>query len=124
MSRHNPFPAKKSRLPPIGKALAAVKAIRRAVDERMDEKSIQALLKEEVGLNWSLLTALQYLTGKQALGALEALPANWVGEDGTTMDDVEGAVAVAHLVCANLKPDARLSAGVLVEHFRDPSSRP
>lgn len=118
MSRRNPFPAKKSRLPPLGKALVAVHAIQAVLNGRMDHEEVMDYLGGEVGLNWNLLTAMQYLTGKQALGALKTLPANWVGEDGMTMEQVEEAALVAHHMCANFKPGAALSAGDLVKHFK------
>lgn len=120
MNRRNPFPAKKSRLPPLGKALAAVHVVKRALDERMDNAQIQAYLKQEVGLNWNLLTAFQYLTGKEAMGALGALPNDWVGEDGTDKLEIADIVSIAHHMCANFAPSgAPLSAGDFVKLFRN-----
>lgn len=76
----DPFPRKKARLPPLGKALAAVHVVQEVMAERMDDKQVSSYLRQEVGLQWTLLTAFQYLTGQEAIGALRELPQGWVGE--------------------------------------------
>lgn len=115
----NPFPKKKSRLPPLGKALAAVHVVQEVLAERMDDKQVSSYLRQEVGLQWTLLTAFQYLTGQEAIGALSELPQGWVGEGGLTRAQVLEAVAAAHQVCANFHPSGRaMSAGLLVQQFK------
>lgn len=115
----NPFPKKKSKLPPLGKALAAVHAIEAVREERMDDRQARAFLREQVGLNWSLLTAFQYLTGQEAMAAIDALPEDWVSGDGTTKKEALGAILVANHFCATFHPSGTpMSAGLLVRHFK------
>lgn len=115
----NPFPKKKSRLPPLGKALAAVHVVQEVLAERMDDKQVSSYLRQKVGLQWTLLTAFQYLTGQEAIGALSRLPQDWVGEGGMTRAQVLESVTAAHQMCANCHPSGRdLSAGLLVQAFK------
>lgn len=117
MSR-NPFPKKKSKLPPLGKALVAARVLLDVRDEKLDGKAAGALLREEVGLNWSVLTAAQYLTGKEAMVALEALPRGW-SNGGQDKRNLIEAVLFANLLCAQGHPKgSQLSAGVLVSAFK------
>lgn len=119
----NPFPKKKSRLPPLGKALAAVHVVQEVLAERMDDKQVSTYLRQQVGLQWTWLTALQYLTGQEAIGALRALPQDWVGEGGMTRAQVLESVAAAHQVCANFHPSGHaMSAGLLVKQFKPVSA--
>lgn len=118
--RHYTFPKAKSKLPPLGKALAAVTVVDAITREAMDEKQATAYLRSEVGLNWSFLTAFQYLTGKEALGALLALPEDWVGEDGMTRARVEQIVWLANHYCANAHPSGEaMSGGLLIPALRE-----
>lgn len=111
------FPKKKSKLPPQGKAIAAATALLAVGSGTMDDKQVGRMLREQVGLNWTLLTAVQYLTGKEAIGALKALPADW-NEAGLNRSQLFAAVALAHDMAANLHPKSPLSAGSLVRHFK------
>lgn len=114
----NPFPKKKSKLPPLGKALIAAKVVLDVRDEKLEVAEAGALLRREVGLNWSLITAAQYLTGKEAVGAIEALPAGWSDEQLAKRDLVE-AVLFANLLCAQGHPKgSQLSAGLMVPAFK------
>lgn len=114
----SPFPKKKSKLPPLGKALLAAKVLLDVRDEKLDDKAAGALLREEVGLNWSVLTAAQYLTGKEAVGVIDTLPAGWSDERLAKRDLIE-AVLFAHLLCAQSHPEgSQLSAGLLVPAFK------
>lgn len=79
---HSVFPKKKSNLPPLGKALAAAKVLLDFLDHKLDTKEAGLILRREVGLQWSVLTAAQYLTGKEAMGALAGLQADWADGPG------------------------------------------
>jgi hypothetical protein len=116
--RRNPFPRKKSKLPPLGKAIVAARVLLDVRDEKLDDKAAGALLREEVGLNWSVLTAAQYLTGKEAVGAVELLPADWSDEHLSKRGLIE-AMCFANLACAQGHPrGSQLSAGLAVPAFR------
>lgn len=116
--RRNPFPKKKSKLPPLGKAIVAARVLLDVRDEKLDDKAAGAIMREEVGLNWSVLTAAQYLTGKEAVGALEPLPADWSDEHLSKRGLIE-AMWFANLVCAQGHPrGSQLSAGLAVPAFR------
>lgn len=97
-------PKKKSRLPPQGKAVAAAFALIDTLEGRIDEKAAGLRLREQVGLNWSFLTCLQYLSGQEALRALKALPSNW-SQDGRTKGDLIAATLLAAHTVANALPD-------------------
>lgn len=116
--RHNPFPKKKSKLAPLGKAMAAAKALLAVRDEKMDAKEAGLFLRNEVGLQWTILTAAQYLTGKEAMQALESLPTDW-SDGSTTKKLMIEAVLFANLFCAQAHPSgSSLSAGSLVPAFK------
>jgi len=116
--KRNPFPRKKSRIPPLGKAVVAARVLLDVRDEKLDDKEARALLRDQVGLNWSLLTAAQYLTGKEAVGAIEPLPAGWSDEHLSKRDLIE-AVLFANLLCAQGHPKgSQLSAGLMVPAFK------
>ena len=56
-------------------------------------------LRTEFGLHWSALTCVQYLSGKDAVGALTALPDEWSDQERTKSDLLQAAVmalAVVH----------------------------
>lgn len=108
---------KKSPLKPREKALAACRALDQFIAGK-DPKSIGAALREEVGLQWTVLTAVQYLTGKEARDALDALPADFVFE-GRNKFELKLLEALANDCAANAHPHGtRLSAGLLVEKFK------
>jgi hypothetical protein len=115
--RQGVFPKRKSKLSAQGKAIAAARGLIAVAEGAMDEKQVGAFLREAVGLNWSLLTAIQYLTGQEAINAVEALPAGWF-EDGMDKQRVVAAMTMAHDMAANLHPKASLSAGLFVKHFK------
>ncbi|KRG47066.1 MULTISPECIES: hypothetical protein [Stenotrophomonas] len=101
------FPKKKSRLSPQGKAIAAAHALLDTMEGRLDEKAAGRWLREEVGLQWSMLTCLQYLSGKEALGALKALPNDW-SERGRTKQHLQAASILAAHAVANIRQDERM----------------
>lgn len=112
------FPKKKSNLPPLGKAIAAAKALLDFRDEKIDTKEAGLILRREVGLQWTVLTAAQYLTGKEAMQALAGLPGDWTDGAWTKQRMME-AVMFANLVCAQTHPNgSSLSAGSLVSAFK------
>ena len=111
------FPKRKSKLPPQGKAVAAAQALLAVAEGAMDDKQAGAFLRERVGLNWSLLTAIQYLTGQEAIGAIEALPADW-SEGAVDRKQLVAALVLAHDMAANLHPTSPLSAGSFVKPFK------
>ncbi len=115
---HNPFPKKKSKLPPTGKAIAAAMALLAVRDGKMEAKEAGQFLRARVGLQWTVLTAAQYLTGKEAMQALDSLPPEWSTEGYTRKQMVE-AVLFANLFCAQAHPSgSSLSAGSLVAEFK------
>ncbi len=101
------FPKKKSRLSPQGKAIAAAHVLLDSAEGRLDEKAAGRWLREEVGLQWSMLTCLQYLSGKEALAALKALPNDW-SERGRTKQHLQGASILAAHAVANMRQDGRM----------------
>jgi hypothetical protein len=111
------FPKRKCKLTPQGKAVAAASVLMAISEGTMDDKQAGRFLRDRVGLNWSLLTAIQYLTGQEAIGALEALPAGW-SEHGLDKTQLGAAVVMAHDMAANLHPTSALSAGLLVKKFK------
>ncbi|UID80477.1 hypothetical protein J3U96_08945 [Stenotrophomonas maltophilia] len=77
------------------------------MEGRLDEKAAGRWLREEVGLQWSMLTCLQYLSGKEALGALKALPNDW-SERGRTKQHLQAASILAAHAVANMRQDGRM----------------
>ncbi|CAE6780640.1 hypothetical protein [Xanthomonas arboricola] len=98
------FPKKKSRLSPQGKPIAAAQVLLESVEGRLDEKAAGKRLREEVGLQWSYLTCIQYLSGQEALAAIESLPKGWE-ESGRTQVHLLGAAVLAAHTVANLRSD-------------------
>ncbi|WP_157981373.1 hypothetical protein [Cognatilysobacter tabacisoli] len=74
-------------------------------------------LSAEIGSQWSLLTAMQYLTGQRADKAVQHwLPA--FERSGLTRGRIEALVALANEYCANGVPGKTLSSGLLVDAYR------
>lgn len=101
------LPKKKGRLSPQWKAIVAAHALLDTVEGRLDEQAAGRWLREEVGLQWSMLTCLQYLSGKEALGALKALPNDWL-ERGRTKQHLQAASILAAHAVANMRQDGRM----------------
>ena len=102
----------------MGKAITAAKALLAVRDEKMDAKEAGLFLRTEVGLQWTILTAAQYLTGKEAMQALDGLPADW-SDGSSTKKHMTEAVLFANLFCAQAHPNgSSLSAGSLVPAFK------
>jgi hypothetical protein len=114
----SPFPRKKSKLGPQGKTISAALVLLDVMDEKIDAQAAGLRLRQEVGLQWSFITCLQYLSGKEALGAVEALPNDWTQDGRTKTDVIRAVVAAAHTV-ANVRSDGTmLCASDLAEHFK------
>jgi len=101
------FPKRKSRLSVQGKAVAAAHALLDTVEGRIDEKTAGRRLREEVGLQWSFPNCLQYLSGQEALAAIEALPNDW-SEHGRAKRHLQAAVILAAHTVANVHPDGTM----------------
>ena len=105
--RRIPFPAKKSRLTPQGKTIVASRVLLDVMDEKLDESAARIRLTSEIGLQWSVITAMQYLSGKEAIAATAHLPEDW-SQDGMTRMDVFKAIFIAANAVANALPDGRM----------------
>lgn len=102
MRDHN-FRPKRKTLPPLAKVKLASNVLAAVLAEKIDEKQAGVLLREATGTQWSLLTCLQYLSGKEAIGAIEVLPSDW-NEDGMTKEGLQAAIKVAAHAVANFHP--------------------
>ncbi|TDK30974.1 hypothetical protein [Luteimonas terrae] len=123
MRDHNLTPPKK-KLTPLVKVKLAAFALAAVLADRMSEKDAGRLLREATGTQWSLLTCMQYLSGKEALGAIAALPDDWA-EDGMTKQVLEHSTKVAAFTVANAHPKgAPLCASELAKQFRGQESLP
>src|SRR3546814_17453062 len=76
------------------------------MEGRLDEKAAARRLRDEVGLNWSMITAVQYLSGKEAIRAVARLSADW-SHDGRTRKDVLLAIILAADAVNNARPDGQ-----------------
>lgn len=106
MTKRNPFPrhSGKSKLKPKDKAIAAAMAMLDVVEDKIDEKQVGRRLKEEVGLQWSWLNCIQFLSGKEAVNELVDLPNDWSEDGRTKLELLAAAFTAAHTV-ANLRSD-------------------
>jgi len=62
------------------------------------ECELRSLLVNEIGLAWSPLNCVQYLSGKEATAALAALPEDWQGLDRNKKDLLRASVVSLELV--------------------------
>lgn len=114
----NPFPKKKSQLSPQGKAIATALVLLDVLEDKIDVSVAGQRLRREVGLQWSFITCLQYLSGREALSALQALPSDWMQNGRSKGDALRAVIAAVHTV-ANVRPDGvMLCASDLAEEFR------
>ena len=112
------FPKKKSRLPTQAKAVVAANVLLDTVEGKIDEKVAGVRLREAIGLQWSFLTCIQYLSGQEALMALKALPSDW-SEDGRQKRHVlAAAVLAAHMVANFRSKGPMLCASHLAEELK------
>lgn len=114
---HNLTPPRK-KLPPLVKVQLAAAALAAVLSDRMSEEDAGRVLREGTGTQWSLLTCMQYLSGREALGAIAALPASWA-EGGMTKDGLESATKVAAFAVANAHPEGTpLCASDLAKQYK------
>lgn len=102
MRDHNLTP-KRKKLPALAKVQLASTVMAAVLAEKIDEKQAGVLLRQATGTQWSLLTCLQYLSGKEAIGAVESLADSW-SEDGMTKEGLQAAIKVAAHAVANFHP--------------------
>lgn len=107
MSMRGMFPKKKSRLPAQAKAVAAAHVLLDSAEGLLDEKAAGRRLREEVDLQWTYLTCIQYLSGQEALQALKAMTNDWT-ENGRTKLHLLGAAILAAQTVANLRSDGTM----------------
>ncbi|EML7988776.1 hypothetical protein D7Y24_10545 [Stenotrophomonas maltophilia] len=118
MLRNHNFNPPKKKLPPLVKVKLSTVALSAVLSERMTEEDAGRLLREATGTQWSLLTCVQYLSGKEARGAITQLPEDWV-EDGMTKQALEHATKVAAFAVANAHPEGTpLCASDLAKQYR------
>lgn len=77
------------------------------MEGRIDEKAAGRRLREEVGLQWSFLTCLQYLSGQEALATLKALSSDW-SQDGRTKQHLLAAAILAAHTVANARSGGKM----------------
>lgn len=102
MRDHNLRPNRK-KLAPLAKVQLASTVMAAVLAEKIDEKQAGVILREATGTQWSLLTCLQYLSGKEAIGAVEGLPDRW-SEEGMSKAGLQAAIKVAAHAVANFHP--------------------
>jgi hypothetical protein len=80
-------------------------------------KQVGRMMSEELGRQWSVLTAMQYLTGQKADKPIGQW-AEMFDSVGLTRSSIEALVAVANDFCANAVPGKTMSSGLLVGAYR------
>lgn len=110
----------RAKAPAKSKALASAEVLLKVRAGAMDEKQAGLELRVRVGKQWSLIAAVPYLSGQEALTALLALPDDYT--DGElTKERLLEAVAIANLACVNASPGGGLlSVGLNVRKFKLP----
>lgn len=112
------FPKKKSRLSAQGKAVVAANVLLDAVEGKIDEKMAGVRLREAVGLQWSFLTCVQYLSGQEALVALKALPNDWSEAGRQKRHVLAAAILAAHMVANFRSKGPMLCASHMAEELK------
>lgn len=112
------FPKKKSRLSTQAKAVVAANVLLDAVEGKIDEKMAGVRLREAIGLQWSFLTCVQYLSGQEALVALKALPNDWSEEGRQKRHLQAAAIMAAHMVANFRSQGPMLCASHLAEELK------
>ncbi|ASW44569.1 MULTISPECIES: hypothetical protein [Xanthomonas] len=87
-----------AKLSPQQKAIVAAHAVLNMAEGKADERAVRSLLVNEIGLAWSPLNCLQYLSGKEATAALTALPDNWKQLDRNKSDLLRASVVSLAMV--------------------------
>lgn len=91
------------RFRPLEKVQLATQVLVLFVGEQIDEAQAGRFLRE-AGLRWSLLNAIQYLSGKQAREAIDRLPEDWSDAPFNKAQLLAAVHVAAHMV-ANLRSD-------------------
>lgn len=113
------FPKKNSTLKPNEKAVIAAYVLHRIAAGEIDDKEAGQILRREIGLQWTFLTAIQYLTGKEAAESIASLPANQ-HFFGLTKNQIIQMLAIANHLAANIRADGRpLTPGFMVHLFKE-----
>ena len=99
-----PRTIKNQRYRPLEKVIIATNLLGLEVAGQLDEKQASRFLRKDAGLPWSLLTCMQYLSGKEAIAAVEGLPEGW-SEGTTTKEGMQAAIKVAAHAVANIRSD-------------------
>ncbi|WP_369975460.1 hypothetical protein [Xanthomonas bundabergensis] len=103
----SPWPAKrKAKIPPQKKAIVAGQLFLDLVEEKIDPQAMARRLREEIGLQWTWLSCMQYLSGKEALAVFQALPPGWEQGGRNRLQMLSASLLAAHTV-ANLRSDGR-----------------
>lgn len=117
--RFNPFPKKKSHLNSLGKTAVAARVMLDVMNEKIDQKEAGQRLRSGIGLNWSWVNMVQFLSGQEALGAWRQLPHDW-SQDGLTRRDIFIAIIAAAVGVNHARPDGqRLCASYLAQDLKD-----
>lgn len=120
---HNLTPPPK-KLAPLVKVKLAAAALSAVLAERMTEEEAGRMLREATGTQWSILTCIQYLPGKEALGAIAQLPDDWT-EDGMSKEGLESATKAAAFLVANAHPKGTpLCASDMAKQYRGKELKP
>ncbi|HUR39748.1 MAG TPA: hypothetical protein VM240_01120 [Verrucomicrobiae bacterium] len=91
-------------------------------DELLDATAAGLRLREAIGLQWTFLSGVQYLSGKTAIAAITALPGDWT-DAGRSKAELLGAILSAADIVANVRPDGEpLCASELAKHLRTPAN--
>jgi hypothetical protein len=116
MGQSSRAPAKRrGLLTPQAKAIVAAKAVLLVFAGTVDERDIGPQLRRATGLQCSFLTALPYVTGQEAIGALGA----WRDGELTKADLGKAVMLAAAGACAAGAPSGSpLSGGHLVSAVR------
>lgn len=121
MRKRNLTPPRK-KLTPLAKVKLAATVFVAASAGQLDEKEAGQILRNATGAQWSLLTCVQYLSGKEALREIVALPVDW-SEDGLNKPMLETAAKLAALAVATAHPDGKpLCASEFAQQFKQHDS--
>ena len=101
--RHHNLRTKRKSLPSLDRVKLAAGVFAAVLAEKIDEKQAGVLLRGATGTQWSLLTCIQFLSGKEAIGAINTLPPDW-NEDGMTKEGLLAATMMAAHAVANAHP--------------------
>jgi hypothetical protein len=100
----SPYSKPRGKLPTRQKAILAAMTLLDVVQGKIEDKEVGPYLRRELGLQWTFLTCLQYLSGREAFQALSALPDDWAQNTRSKADAISAVALAAHAV-ANARPD-------------------